>query len=165
MKGKWIFRHHASHGYRRTDKEMFFGVTNIAHPEGSLFLIDDGTWSSDWKKGFASSHDRGPSSLRAFKKYLRKHPELEVIGNVMSLCSRYINPDKSDCNIDAIYVPLEKQGFPEYDKSVKAFVRMNDHRYKYLDLCFFKDSIPNNYNYTDSKFNVLGEVISWEYSE
>ena len=42
---------------------------------------------------------------------------------------------------------------------------MDDLRYKYLDLCFFKDPIPNNYNYTDSKFNVLGEVISWEYAE
>lgn len=125
-------------GDRQTYKDLFFGVTNITHPEGHLFLVEDGTWSSKWSDQFASSHDRGPMSLRAFKKYLRKHPELEVFGNVMSLCSRYrglaslSNPEPNsdgmyefDCHIDAIYVPAERKGFPEHTKSVKAFVRMN----------------------------------------
>lgn len=178
MKGKWIFRHHAPMGDRQTYKDLFFGVTNITHPEGHLFLVEDGTWSSKWSDQFASSHDRGPMSLRAFKKYLRKHPELEVFGNVMSLCSRYrglaplSNPEPNsdgmyefDCHIDAIYVPVERKGFPEHNKSVKAFVRMNEGNYKRLDLCFFKDRVPNTFKYLDDNFNVLGEVLYWEYNK
>ena len=178
MKGKWIFRHHAPMGDRQTDKELFFGVTNIQHPNGSLFLVEDGNWSLDWQKQAASSHDRRSMCLRAFKKYLRKHPELEVFGNVMSLCSRYKglaplpNPEPNtdgmydfDCHIDAIYIPAEKQGFPEYEKSVKAFVRMNEGDYKRLDLCFFKDLVPNTFKYLDDNYNVLGQVLYWEYNQ
>lgn len=162
MKGKWIFRHQASRDFRCTDREMFFGITNIKHPDGTLFLKENGSWSSNWKDGFAFSHDRGSMCLRAFKKYLRKHPELEVFGNVMTLCSRYINSDLSNCHIDAIYIPAERKGFPQYNKPVKAFVRLNEGNYKYMDLCLFKNSIPNTYKYLDNKFNVLGEVLYWE---
>ena len=67
MKGKWIFRHHAPMGDRQTYKDLFFGVTNITHPEGHLFLVEDGTWSSKWSDQFASSHDLGPMYLRALR--------------------------------------------------------------------------------------------------
>lgn len=47
MKGKWIFRHHAPMGDRQTHKNLFFGVTNIKHPDGTLFLKEDGDWPSN----------------------------------------------------------------------------------------------------------------------
>lgn len=165
MKGKWIFRHHSSHGSRCTSSEMFFGITNINHPSGPLFVVDNGTWSSDWSESFASSHDRdfAPISLRGFKKYLRKHPELEVFGNVMALCSRYKNIDGTDCNIDAIYIPSERKGFPPFNVEVKAFIRMGTGHYKWLNIAMHPDNLPLNYNYYDDDLNVIGEVLYWEY--
>lgn len=165
MKGKWIFRHHASHGFRSTASDMFFGITNIRHPKGPLFLLEDGTWSTDWSNDFASSHDRDfcPISLRGFKKYLRKHPELEVFGNVMALCSRYINPDKSDCNIDAIFIPEKRKGFPPFNVEVNALVRMNTGHYEWQGITMYPDNIPLNYNFYDEDLNVIGEVLYWEY--
>ena len=76
MKGKWIFRHHAPMGDRQTHKNLFFGVTNIKHPDVTLFLKEDGDWPSNQKDEFASSHARRQMSLRSFKRYLRKQKYL-----------------------------------------------------------------------------------------
>ena len=42
---------------------------------------------------------------------------------------------------------------------------MNEGNYKRLDLCFFKDRVPNTFKYLDDNFNVLGEVLYWEYNK
>lgn len=177
MKGKWIFRHHAPVGDRRTDKEMFFGVTNIRHPKGTLFVIEDGSWSSEWDNQYASSHDNVPMSLRAFKKYLRKHPELEVFGNVMSLCSRYrglkvskdikensSNMESYDCHIDAIFVPISK-GFPKPYRNVSAFVLKDDGSYINETLYFDPSVNPNNFNFIDDDLKKIGKVLYWTYCD
>ena len=177
MKGKWIFIHHAPLGDRCTDRELFFGVTNIRHPEGPLFVIEDGSWSSDWSKQYASSHDRGQMSLRGFKKYLRKHPELEVFGNVMSLCSRFkglkadteirensANMVSYDYHIDAIYAPFNK-GFPDPYRNVKAFIRNNDGSYT-NETVYFDPSVNSvNFNIIGDDFKKLGKVLYWEYTD
>ena len=42
---------------------------------------------------------------------------------------------------------------------------MNEGDYKRLDLCFFKDPVPNTFKYLDDNFNILGEVLYWEYNK
>ena len=116
-------------------------------------------------------------SLRGFKKYLRKHPELEVFGNVMSLCSRFkglkadtvirensANMISYDYHIDAVYVPIRK-GFPDPYRNVKAFIRNNDGSYT-NETVYFDPSVNFiNFNFIDDDFKKLGKVLYWEYTD
>lgn len=177
MKGKWIFRHHAPVGCRSTKRDLFFAITNIQHPDGYLFE-SDGKWILDINGVAASSHLRGPKSLRAFKKYLRKHPELDVYGNVMSLCSRYVGfrslpvdqqsegsngLENYDFHIDAIFVPLS-DGFPPVGKTVRAFIRMEDGTYKYDSLYYEDKETKRDFNYYSDTLDIIGEVLYWEHN-
>lgn len=72
----WKFEFDAPRGCRIM--KGFWGVTTY----DKSWSPNDGMWV-DRPQGISSTHHFGPKSFKAFKRYLRKHPELQECDEVV----------------------------------------------------------------------------------
>lgn len=109
----WKFKHDAPKGKRVTKgiyNSVTAGVTAInGEATPNWWSHTDNKWSVTPAPN-SSSHCPNINSLRAFKKHLRKHPELEIDGFSVILVSRYYGSDENgkiihDYNITAYWEP------------------------------------------------------------
>lgn len=90
----WQFEFEAPSGDRLMKR--FAGVT--VPMSGKWFNYAAKTWQDSTNGERVSNYDERIKSFKAFKRYLRKHPELR--GQKITLASRFIGYD-----ISAYYIP------------------------------------------------------------
>ena len=99
---------------KRVNKGVFYAVTVNNDDTGRTngiwwFDITSGKWAAQMGDWFSSHHGYNVNCIRSFKRYLRKHPELQVVGIDIELVPRY-EPidDYGDYTIKAIYTGAKK---------------------------------------------------------
>lgn len=98
----------------KRNNKVFYAVTvdndDTGRTDGMWWYNQDTKmWANDIGKRYSSHHGYNVNCIRSFKRYLRKHPELQVVGIKIVLVPRYRPLDNyGDYTIKAIYTGVKK---------------------------------------------------------